>query len=255
MILSKLAQRLALLILRQKYDYRTDYMNLVHYLKQHHSLNEAMHKAVGGEFHAVGLLEYYLLLNQGFKRDDYVIDVGCGSGRLARILEDHHHAGRYVGLDVVPDLIQYARQNVKRPDWTFKVIEGLLIPEVDNRADLICFFSVFTHLLHEQSYLYLEESVRVLKPGGKIIFSFLDFVVPAHWIIFESTMRQGSPHINMFIDRGMISVWAEHLGLNVVAIYPGDLPFIPLPAPITYDNGVVMSGVAPFGQSVCVLAK
>src|SRR5881275_2003467 len=48
--------------------------------------DEAMRLAVGGEFDAVGKLEYYLLRSLGLSSGHLVIDVGCGSGRLAQQL-------------------------------------------------------------------------------------------------------------------------------------------------------------------------
>jgi len=42
--------------------------------------DEAMRLAVGGEFDAVGKLEYYLLRSLGLSSGHLVIDVGCGSG-------------------------------------------------------------------------------------------------------------------------------------------------------------------------------
>ena len=48
--------------------------------------DEALRLAVGGEFEAVGKLEYYLLRSLGLNTRHLVVDVGCGSGRLARQL-------------------------------------------------------------------------------------------------------------------------------------------------------------------------
>ena len=42
---------------------------------------------------------------------------------------------------------------------------------------MILAFSVFTHLLHEESFIYLEDFKRVLKPGGSVVFSFLEVLV------------------------------------------------------------------------------
>jgi SAM-dependent methyltransferase len=63
------------------------------------------------------------------------------------------------------------------------------IPEADGVAEMVCFFSVFTHLVQEESFLYLQEAERVLKPGGRIIASYLDIADPSHWSIFEANVR------------------------------------------------------------------
>src|SRR4051812_14631544 len=134
--------------------------------------DKALRFAIGGEFEAFGFVETELLRHLGLSKHDYVIDVGCGAGRLASPLSGFLE-GRYLGTDIVPELVSYARKLVDRPDWRFQLVKGIDIPENDAQADVVCFFSVFTHLSHEDSYRYLCEAKRVLKPGGKIVFSFL----------------------------------------------------------------------------------
>lgn len=240
-----------------KLNFEDTYRRLVKSLKRVHDTDQAMELAVGGEFEAVGMLELETLKYFGLKEDAYVIDVGCGSGRLAKPLS-RYLTGRYLGIDVVPELVGHARRIVGRPDWRFEVAEGLSIPEVDAAADLVCFFSVFTHLLHEQSYVYLREARRVLRPHGKIVFSFLDFTVPPHWDVFEFNIKDlgvGSHPLNMFISKDAIGSWAEHLKLQVQAIEDGDKPFVPLSKPIAFESGSVMDTLGTIGQSVCVLQK
>jgi trans-aconitate methyltransferase len=48
-----------------------------------------MEMAVGGQFEAFGILMRELLIQTGLERDGYVIDVGCGSGRLAKPLSQY----------------------------------------------------------------------------------------------------------------------------------------------------------------------
>lgn len=240
-----------------KLDFQTTYTLLVNSLKREHGTDRAMKLAVGGEFEAVGLLELETLKYLGLTADAYLIDVGCGSGRLAKPLS-HYLTGRYLGIDIVPELVGHARQIVGRPDWRFEVAEGLSIPEKDEVADFVCFFSVFTHLLHEQTYVYLREAKRVLKPGGTIVFSFLDFTVPHHWDIFELNIRDlgvNSHPLNMFISKDAIRSWAEHLELQVQTIKDGNEPFVPLPEPIVFESGSVVEKVGTIGQSVCVVKK
>lgn len=240
-----------------KLDFQKTYPKLVKSLKKTHGTDRAMELAVGGEFEAVGILEVAILEHFGLQNDSYVIDVGCGSGRLARPLAERL-AGAYLGTDVVPELVKHARSIVGRPDWRFEVAHGLCIPERDAAADYVSFFSVFTHLLHEQTYVYLQEAKRVLKPGGRIVFSFLDFSIPDHWAILEANVADLSFHddpLNMFIGKDAIRAWAEHLGLEILAIQDGDKPFIPLEHPVAFENGTVMEKLGTLTQSVCVLRR
>jgi ubiquinone/menaquinone biosynthesis C-methylase UbiE len=185
-----------------------------------------------------------------------VVDVGCGSGRLAFQLREFL-TGQYVGIDVVPDLYKYAEDICGRPDWKFLGAPGVTIPAQDNYADFVCFFSVFTHLLHEESYRYLEEAKRALKPGGKIVFSFLEFCMPNHWSVFEGVLSDNRPDkvLNQFLSRDAIQAWAQHLQLQILEITDGDKPHISLDRVIRWDDGTEMIGTGNLGQSICVLTK
>lgn len=215
----------------------------------------AMSQAVGGEFDAVGALEFALLKQEGLLPGHTVIDAGCGSGRLASQLRGYL-TGTFVGLDVVPDLFQHAERLCGRPDWRFYQAPGTSIPEPDASADFVTFFSVFTHLLHEETYRYLADACRVLKPGGKVVFSFLEFRLQCHWNVFDASVLDTNPDkvLNQFMDRDMIHGFAERLGFDA-AIYDGDRPHIGLDHPVIWEDGRVMTGLGNLGQSVCVLRK
>jgi SAM-dependent methyltransferase len=231
------------------------YIGAVKGLIENYTLEQAMELAVGGEFDAIGKLEVATLKHFGLKDGDYLIDVGCGSGRLAQPLS-RSFQGKYLGIDVVADLTDFCHRNIQRPDWRFEVTEGLNIPEEDDAADVICFFSVFTHLPHEQSYRYLKEAKRVLKPGGKILFSFLDFAVPGHWGVFEAALGDlaGRLPLIVFLNKEAIPVWASHLGLTIQCIQDGNQSNIPLDEPVVFNNGNVMKDLGTIGQSLCVMS-
>jgi len=242
-----------------KFDLKKAYTVLVDRLKAEAPIERAMQQAIGGQFEAFGIIEMEMLRHYGLRPEHTLIDVGCGSGRLAIPLS-RSHPGRYIGTDLVPDLLDHARARCNRADWRFEPAgTGMAIPAPDRSADIVCFFSVLTHLLHEQSFLYLEEARRVLRPGGKVVFSFLEFRMPFHWDVFSETIRQirvGEAHpLNVFIDRDAIAAWAEHLDMVVEEIRGGNELFVPLPAPLTLEDGRVMEGHGNLGQSVCVLVR
>ncbi len=194
---------------------------------------DAFSQAVGGHFEEFGTVMQDLLTRFGLQDSHYLIDVGCGSGRLAHKLTVEH----YLGTDVVPELLDNARAICAKPEWRFELVNNIVIPEQDGPADMVCFFSLFTHLLHEDSFRYLREARRVLRPQGRAVFSFLEFSAPDHWKIFDNMIQirdqhQEVPH-TQFIDREGIRLWAEHVGFSVVGFIDAD-----------------KSGL---GQSVCVL--
>jgi ubiquinone/menaquinone biosynthesis C-methylase UbiE len=235
-------------------NFKKSYKKQTKKLIETHDMKKAMSAAVGGDFEAVGQLEFALLLQCGLKKTHTVIDVGCGSGRLGFQMREYLD-GKYIGIDVVRELYKYAESVCERPDWVFYQAPGLSIPEKNDYADIICFFSVFTHLLHEESYKYLVEATRVIKPKGKIIFSFLEFKIPSHWWVFEQVLADKRPDkvLNQFLSRDAIESWVTHLSLDIVNIYDGDKPHIKLNDIVKWDDGREMIGYGNLGQSVCVL--
>jgi SAM-dependent methyltransferase len=237
-------------------DYIASYEKTLAGLIASHGEAAAMDLIVGGQSDPIGTLELSTLQSVGLLPAHNVIDVGCGSGRLAVKLAPFL-TGKYIGCDILPTVVSYARKISARSDWEFHATRGVGIPAADGCADVVCFFSVFTHLLHEDIYRYLLEAKRTLRPGGRIVFSFLDFAVPSHWTIFEQTLAQqsGEGVLNQFISKDAIHAWCAHSGLVVEAIHDGYQPWITLAKKIRYADGREAEGVVEFGQSVAVLRR
>ncbi len=206
-----------------------------------------MAEAVGGYFDEFSQLMLKILVEAGLQPEHYLIDIGCGSGRLTKSVAPYL-TGRYLGTDVVPALLTNARKFAK-PGWRFEEVSSVAIPEHDGVADVVCFFSVLTHLLHEDSFRYLREAKRVLKLGGRIVFSFLEFRVYATRTVFrEMVVRRDTGRervMDQFVSRDAIEAWADELNLDIVKIAGGDENQIA-------EDG---SGIYSLGQSVCVLQK
>lgn len=182
----------------------------------------AMSYIVGGQYETMGEGLRRLVETHGLKDGDYLIDVGCGSGRLAWALSQSKFRDtiRYLGIDIVPEMLEFAAEKCGQPAWRFELILEPKIPEVDGCADMVCFISVFTHLMQEESFLYLREAQRVLKQGGLILASYLDINAPEHWKIFEANVnsaeaRQSKP-MDIFLCRDFLNVWAGKLDLEIL---------------------------------------
>jgi predicted TPR repeat methyltransferase len=91
-----------------EFHFVEDYERLVQSLIDTYPLDEAMARAVGGAYEAVGQIERDVLRFAGLRDGMSLVDLGCGSGRLA------HALGRsmricYLGIDIVQALLDYAR--------------------------------------------------------------------------------------------------------------------------------------------------
>ncbi|GJE50481.1 2-methoxy-6-polyprenyl-1,4-benzoquinol methylase, mitochondrial [Methylobacterium tardum] len=226
-----------------KFHFVEDYEQFVRQLMRDLPLDEAMSRAVGGDYDRIGAVECEILKHFGLKDGDSVVDFGRGSGRLAVNLAKETRI-TYLGLDVVQDLLNYAK--TKCPNsYRFVKNNQLSLPVADDSVDLFAAFSIFTHLLHTECYIYLEEMYRALRPGGRVVASFLEFSTPSHWGIFTTTVGEqrtsSVPHLNTFIERSVWEIWAGHLGFEIAQFVDG--PAAPWP------SGTML------GQSVVVLSK
>jgi glycosyltransferase involved in cell wall biosynthesis/SAM-dependent methyltransferase len=137
----------------------------------------------------------YLTLLCDLKRDDSVLELGCNHGRTMLGLLDYlRPPGRYEGLDILGAHIAYAREHIQSlaPNFRFTVADiyddaynpsgtqsagEYRFPYEDGSFDCAYAASWYIHLLPEATANYLSETRRVLKPGGKCLYSFflLDF--------------------------------------------------------------------------------
>lgn len=199
--------------IRSRRHFVSSYQNFVRDLMASHPLDKAMLVAVGGNPEA-WRVQMSDLDRLGIKPTDSAIELGCGSGQLTTRLGSRYPDLDYLGIDVVPELLAYAARHAPQ---RFRFVEHseLSIPAADQCADLIIAFSVFTHLRHEESFLYLKDMSRVLRGGGRILFSFIE--TERCWPIFQSTVAAAASNqqgvMNTFIERPQIQCWAEKLGL------------------------------------------
>jgi SAM-dependent methyltransferase len=230
------------------------YRQHVRRLLEEHPYDEAIRLAVGGSWEAAAALEAGALRLAGLEDHHDLVDVGCGAGRLAERLKPTHR-GRYLGTDVVPELLEHARKIA--PGWEFKLVDRCEIPWPEGSADAVCFFSVLTHLPHEASFVYLKEAARVLTPGGRVILSFLELSEPEHWPIFEDMAASIDTRIyhNQFVNRTDLSRLAQRAGLEVERTIGGSERVIPLDRTYEMDDGRLLEPPAPFVQSLAFLRK
>ncbi len=143
-----------------------------------------------GDFRAIGqgLLEE--LKACGLAPHHRVLDVGCGTGRVAIPMTQYlSREGSYEGFDPVQKAIAYCQERITPAHRNFRFQVADLynkrynphgryrdteyrFPFDDASFDIVFAVSVFTHLLPDGAARSIAESARVLKPGGRFFATF-----------------------------------------------------------------------------------
>ena len=115
-----------------------------------------------------------------------LLDVGCGTKLVKTLLDNSMPIGHYVGIDTQAKVIDWLKANVSDPRFEFHHLdahnamynpEGVdlasfeVLPVGERRFDLICLFSVFTHLAPHDFAAMLRLLRRHAGPDTKLLFS------------------------------------------------------------------------------------
>ena len=171
-----------------------------------------------------------------------IYDLGCGCGRTAQALKRSGWTGTYTGADVVPELLK--ELTAQCPGYATVLNYDRTIKADNASLDMVFGWSIYTHLFPTESYLYIEDIFRALKPGGTLIFSFLEMEEAAHDRVWENDLdyvRSGKKliQLNSFLHREWIAKFARLVGF--------DEP--------TFTDGTDNSQHPAFGQALATLKK
>ncbi len=136
-----------------------------------------------------------------------VLDFGCGCGRVARWWRDFD--GTFTGTDLSTPAVEWCRQHLPFGRFEPNAL-GPPLPFDDESFDLVYALSVFTHLTEDLQIAWRDELRRVLRPGGRLLFT-------THG---RSYMQRLDPDERARFDAGELVVrWAEVVGTNLCSAY------------------------------------
>jgi 2-polyprenyl-3-methyl-5-hydroxy-6-metoxy-1,4-benzoquinol methylase len=211
---------------------------------------------VAADVHRIGFMERTIAARHHALAGASVVDIGCGVGRLTRYLVPEN-LGAYLGTDVVPEALALAKAPTNGAAmFRFETVESCVIPAEDASADIVCGFSVITHLLDEHIVDYFSEARRVLRPNGSVVFSYLDFASPLHQKQFWAFVRDKRRRHDLlkFSEQSTLRFFADLVGLKVVEVITPNEP-VAFPAGSMLLNGAPGSAGSGFmfGQSLIYL--
>jgi ubiquinone/menaquinone biosynthesis C-methylase UbiE len=105
-----------------------------------------------------------------------ILDFGSGDGLMTDMVRKAFCQAKVFGVDPSGKSIEFARQEY--PEITFKQAFGPTLPFDDATFDLIFAAGVFHHIKFYEHKAYIQDIIRVLKPGGSFVLFELNPLNP-----------------------------------------------------------------------------
>lgn len=159
----------------------------------------------------------YALAAAWVRPGDTVLDCACGYGYGTAILAACSRGGRFIGVDVEPEVIRYASDHFSTasPVEYMHGDAGNLDSISDASIDVLVTFETIEHVRDYQAFL--REARRVIKPDGRIIAG-----VPNLWM--DETGKDPNPYHYHVFDYPKLRAALEDNGFMVEARYSQSAP-------------------------------
>jgi SAM-dependent methyltransferase len=167
-----------------------------------------------------------------------IVDIGSGCGRTAHFLRDYTNTsekftGTYIGVDIDEEMLAWCSANFDAPRFRFRLStdgsasynknadgkKPYRIEEPDGIANFVFSLSLFTHLLEAEVRNYLEESFRLLRPGGFALHAVfcLDYPPPTLGSRHTFSHRMGNAYVESLAQPEAAVAYTEEMLLSLAA--------------------------------------
>jgi trans-aconitate 2-methyltransferase len=131
---------------------------------------------------------------------EVVLDAGCGSGRVTRLLLERLPRGRVIAVDSSPAMVRRARATLGAGQRVEVQCQDLLALRLDERVDAIFSCAVFHHILHhERLFAQLRNALR---DGGHLVAQCGGEGNIAHFRELADAVAARPPYAEYLADMG-----------------------------------------------------
>ena len=153
------------------------------HLRRGHGANDELVSVESGVKLIAHMCKHFGLADLGATK---LLDIGCGCKFTQAILDSDLPIGEYVGVDVYAEMIEFLQSKVNDTRFSFyhmnthnemynqdggPLTANTKLPMDNKQFDVICLYSVFTHLAPHDYVAMLKVLRSYIKPGGRLLYS------------------------------------------------------------------------------------
>ena len=163
----------------------------------------------------------------GIEKDDVVLEIGAGVGRVGAVVAPMCH--KWIGVDASDNMAAL----IKRRLAQFSNVEAFANNGYDlaaissNSIDVVYCTVVLMHLSQWDRYNYIKEAKRVLKPGGRLLVDSVNILSAPGWKFFEDLCaippNKRPPNMSELSTPSEFQAYFEHAGFDSIQIENHDM--------------------------------
>jgi SAM-dependent methyltransferase len=152
-----------------------------------------------------------------------LLDYGCGTATLLRVLARDGFPGTLTGSDISCGMLREARACWRSSTpVNFHVQQGSLTPFDDASFDLVVISSVLHHVPVAQRPEVYTELFRVLRPGGRLlVFEHNPYNPATRWVVSRAEVDRNAILLRPWeVRNGLAAVGADGVRTRYLMFFP-----------------------------------